>query len=1009
MTHNSTFTFTRIFLLVLFFQIALSAQSLKEEMRMPWATSQKDFLTDWLVIGGFPNINGNGYGFDYLKENGGEDSIKPASGMMHNLPDGKIILWKDYSSRYNYVNFLDIHYPEDFNNKVAYAYQSINRAEDGKAILSFGSNVGNKIWLNGKLIYENRFDYASQENNHIEIDMAKGENSLLVKSVHGGWTWGLWMRIIEIDKFSLVHDFQLSPSIIESNDKNKLVVKTDRTLNPEIHKIDVQVKVVAPGGEVVAEEVAKRSDEVIFNTSIWNEGVYDICFISNDNKGEIVTTYLYWYKGNSIEKAKELVSTIPQNPKTPEQLIHVMLSELIYDRVGTDLSNIDSSLISNLYSPLMEFEELNSNTSIRGNGFVRLAYRDEIDNTPQFCRVYLPMNYDPNKKWPLVVNLHGYNPANPVYVKWWSIDSRHDERADKFPIIYIEPHGRGNTRYHGMGEKDVLKCVEMAKEVLNIDTDRIYLKGESMGGGGAWHVGTRHTDIFAAVAPVYGGWDYHVTMSEEELQQLNERQIFFNEKNSSYAQADALLTTPLFITHGDIDAAVNVEESRYAVQMLQRWGYDIRYHEYPGYGHEGLKYNEEVISWFLKHKLNSAPRKVRVRSSALTSAKSNWVRILQREDPFAFIEAEVEVLINNTIRIATENVLSLELTPPTELIDPNKKVTVVWNVNDIREVELSNGKIIVEHSDYIPSKLFKNPAIEGPISHLRTTPFALVVGTTSKDELMNKIIKNKVNIAVEFWKNWQKYEPRVFLDTEMSKDDINKYSLILFGDAESNLVTKKLSNNIPLNISENRIEIGSKIFDAEDAYIQMIYPHPNNSERYISIIGATSPSGMYFYNGVDENYDFVIKDGSVVNSHLGFPSDKLIIARGIFDKNWKISEKYLEEGDKDVRAKAPRRKVLPDLTTEIDNLPSINEQSLQSLVGKYEFQPGINLEVVYESRIVSVISPDNNKFRVYPVSDTEFFVDVTDLLLKFSKNDLDEVTSVQVLMNGQEFIAKKIE
>ena len=77
--------------------------------------------------------------------------------------------------------------------------------------------------------------------------------------------------------------------------------------------------------------------------------------------------------------------------------------------------------------------------------------------------------------------LHGYNGANPVYVKWWSIDLRHNDVVDKYPIIYIEPHGRGNTSYLGIGDQDILKCIELAKQKFNVDNDRVYLKGESMG------------------------------------------------------------------------------------------------------------------------------------------------------------------------------------------------------------------------------------------------------------------------------------------------------------------------------------------------------------------------------------------------------------------------------------------------------------------------------------------------------------------------------------------------
>ena len=996
--------------ILLFNLIPVKAQtSLQDETRFPWATSQKEFFRDWLIIGGFPNPDGNGFDTDYFQADGGEANISPKEGMMKNLPNGIQLEWKKYESPYNYINFFNILKNVEYSNKVAYAYKNVLRPNDGKVILSFGNNVGNKIWVNGKLIYSNKTDYTTGENNQIEVDMVKGENSIILKSVDGGWTWGFWMRLIEPGKLSLAQDFQLSPSIVKTAEKNKLIVKTYRTLNPEIQKIDVTVRVKAAGGEVAAEKTVKRCDEVSFNTEDWDKGVYDICLTSINNKGEIVTAYLYWYKGDAIRAAKELVASVPENPVTPKEIVHVMLSELIFDRVGKDLSKIDSSQISALYSPLMEYEELTNNSNVRENGFVRLAYRDEVDNTPQFCRAYLPMNYDPDKKWPLVVNLHGYYGANPVYVKWWSIDSRHMDLVDKFPVIDIEPHGRGNTSYTGIGEKDILKCIEMAKEKFNIDEDRIYLKGESMGGGGTWYVGTRHTDIFAAIAPVYGGWDYHVNMTEDQVSKMTEREIFNLEKNSSFAQADALLTTPVLVTHGSIDESVNVNNSRYAVKMLQRWGYDIRYHEYLGYAHEGIPYVDQVISWFLQHKKNSAPEKVRVRAAVLNSAHSNWVKVLQRENPFAFIEAEAEVLINNTIRLASENVLAVELTPPAELINPDKKVTVVWNVNDIREVKLKDCKIILFDKNYKPASINKNPEIEGPISHVTTTPFAVVIGTSSKDTLMNKLCRMKADEFINNWKTWQKYEPRVFLDTELSEGDMQKYSLILYGDASTNLITKKLGNKIPLEISSNKIVITGRTFEAKDACVQMVYPNPLNNKRYVSVVGATSAAGMYYYNPVNQDYDFFIQDGSIGNRKLGFPADKILVARGIFNCNWQISDEYLDKGDPELRKKCPYKKVLPDLTTVIENLPVIGIEKLKALTGKYEIQPGVSIDVFIESGNLMGRSPDGQKFRLYPASETDFFIDVADVMLSFHKNENGVVDSVLINQNGRDMPAKKID
>ena len=187
--------------------------------------------------------------------------------------------------------------------------------------------------------------------------------------------------------------------------------------------------------------------------------------------------------------------------------------------------------------------------------------------------------------------MHGFNPANPVYWKWWSADSRHavdNEFGNHQGVIYMEPHGRGNVQYMGFADSDILRGIAEAKRLFNVDEDRVYLTGDSMGGWGTWNVSTRHPELFAAIAPVFGGVDYHATQTEEELAKLTPMTRFFNEKQSTWAQAESLINTPIFVHHGDQDEAVNVDWSRWAVRMLQRWGYDVRYQEYPGRVHEAL-------------------------------------------------------------------------------------------------------------------------------------------------------------------------------------------------------------------------------------------------------------------------------------------------------------------------------------------------------------------------------------------------------------------------------------
>ena len=910
-----------------------TGQKLKEEMRMPWSRPEGGFLREWLLCGVFPSPPGGagdqhprqGHDIDYLRDLGGEAAVRPVVGQTVKRPDGSIATWTEYTSDSDIVDFTRAFAGQSNTDSVAYAYTAVGRAEAGKGVLALGSDDSVKVWLNGELVHNHAVGRAVQKDEDIVLVMLnQGGNSLLIKVDNGTGGWGFVMRVLSEPQALALQAVGIQPRIEEPQEgkPDLLIVSTEAGPSLVIPEI-IHIEAVAAGGEVLASAEAKRGGSVSLETKDWPDGPYEIRVSKRSPEGYRVFRHLPWYKGDWLKQVRELIhecEKLPQDSDEPSALRYRVVAQFVLDRLGGDLSaQFEPDQWRGIHSPLMEHRELQLGDAacIRPHGFIRLAWMDEIDDSPQFARAYLPPDYDPAQKWPMVLNLHGYNSDNPEYIRWWSVTDRHNGTAERHNVIAVEPHGRGNTGYSGIGEMDVLAAIRIAKQKFSVDEDRVYLMGDSMGGGGTWYVGTRHPELFAAIGPIYGGWDYHVDMEEDELAELTPGRRFEVESESSFAQAEALLNTPVFINHGDSDDLVDINQSRYAVRMMQRWGYNVRYWEHPGKGHGGLGCEDELIRRFLTHRLDRNPRHVRVRSALLESAAAHWVRVEQREDPFAFIHADAQVVDPHTIRLDTENVLQIRLTPGDGLVDHSSPVRVIWNGEDAGTHKFSSGAIILQARGYEPAELHKTPLIAGPVGDLTTTPFAIVVGTVSEDPRMRRFCSLRAEAARDQWQTWQHVKPRFFMDTEITDEQIRKYSLQLFGGPNENLVARKLINHIPLEIGPDSITIAGRTFAAKDASVSMIYPHPLSPDRYISIAAGNSPTGMFFSDRIPGNVDFCIMEAIVDGPEVGIPPEKARTVAGCFDHNWQYNEKYAMRGDPAVRAKAPIRKAPRYLTAAL--------------------------------------------------------------------------------------------
>ena len=209
------------------------------------------------------------------------------------------------------------------------------------------------------------------------------------------------------------------------------------------------------------------------------------------------------------------------------------------------------------------------------------AYRSAVDNTLQPYRVFVPAAYDAAKPSGLVIALHGMGgDENSMFDSYAGAMKREAERTG---LVVACPKGRDTaSMYRGSAEQDVLDVLTEVRRDYNIDANRIYMMGHSMGGYGTWSTAMDHPDLFAALGPISGG--------------------------GNTAGMAKIAHIPEYVVHGDTDATVPVTQSRTMVEAGKKAGASITYVEIPGGSHVSVAAPQfgPMLDFFVKQRKGAA-------------------------------------------------------------------------------------------------------------------------------------------------------------------------------------------------------------------------------------------------------------------------------------------------------------------------------------------------------------------------------------------------------------------
>ncbi|MGE0360301.1 MAG: PDZ domain-containing protein [Vicinamibacterales bacterium] len=182
--------------------------------------------------------------------------------------------------------------------------------------------------------------------------------------------------------------------------------------------------------------------------------------------------------------------------------------------------------------------------------------------------VEVPESYDPARKWPVRVQLHGgVDRPRPEEGR-----RRRPNRLPGEPQIVIHPFAWGEVAWwHGPQVENVLGLVDRVKRQYNVDESRIYLTGTSDGATGAYFLAMREATPWSAVLPLIG----HLAVLANP---------------STGADGDLfvsnLVNKPFFVVNGVRDPLYPAMRVAPYLETLVQAGVSLTFHPQPTGGHD---------------------------------------------------------------------------------------------------------------------------------------------------------------------------------------------------------------------------------------------------------------------------------------------------------------------------------------------------------------------------------------------------------------------------------------
>ena len=541
----------------------------------------------------------------------------------------------------------------------------------------------------------------------------------------------------------------------------------------------------------------------------------------------------------------------------------------------------------------------------RANGLVVRGYVSKIDGSVQPYGLVVPPSYQPERahNWRVDAWFHGRSETlSEINFLWDRLRNPGDFQPRDTIVLHL--YGRYCNASTFAGEVDLFEALADVKKNYQVDDNRIFDRGFSMGGASAWHIGAHYGTYFAAAAP---GAGFTETMEYSGQAQKGIKLTWFEDKlqhlTTATDYAANFFNVPVIAYNGDKDPQAQAADimarnmAHEGLTLARVIGLDIG-HAYTPAAKIQLDAMMDAIA---QKGRDQWPHEVRFTTWTLKYNRMRWVVVDGLEKHWD--RARVDAIIQNdrTVQATTSNVsaVSFELGVGAGLLNRAAKIAIVIDGQTVAGPgPLSDGSWTAHLrktaakwalADDDSNVLRKRHDLQGPIDDAFMDSFLMVnpTGTPINDAVGNWT-KSEQAHAIHLWRTQMRGDAPVKDDTAVTDADIASSNLILWGDPHSNKVLARIIDKLPVQWSADGVALGARKFAAATNALIMIYPNPLNPNKYVVI-----NSGNTFREYAQSTNSFQVAylpDYAVVD--LTTPPDARwpgkIAAAGFFGETWQL-------------------------------------------------------------------------------------------------------------------------